>query len=192
MEHKYYKLAYDAHRGTSFRPETGAIIECKEYDGICKEFIDAGNEWAIEKFDKLFVKRLSAKSRCVSMAIAGRSNFPISRMEKLNYFERNATEKMLQFIEKVRNKSSIVKRREIDYGIEECEYEINGVQITQDALENRIKLSFNEKPDQEMIATLKSRGFKWSPRNQVWQRQLTHNAIVVTKHILSVSGRRGE
>ena len=31
----------------------------------------------------------------------------------------------------------------------------------------------------------KRRGFKWSPKNSVWQRQLTDNALLAVKHIIS-------
>ena len=35
---------------------------------------------------------------------------------------------------------------------------------------------FGSKPNEETRAALKSNGFRWSPKNQAWQRQLTRNA----------------
>ena len=35
-----------------------------------------------------------------------------------------------------------------------------------------------------LLQKMKRNGFKWSPTNQAWQRQLTANAIYVTKHLL--------
>lgn len=36
------------------------------------------------------------------------------------------------------------------------------------------------------ILTLKSYGFKWSPRYQAWQRQLTQNAVYAVKRVLNL------
>lgn len=53
---------------------------------------------------------------------------------------------------------------------------INGVVIREDAADDRIRLIFDGKPAPEVIAALKGRGFRWSPTNGAWQRQLTNNA----------------
>jgi len=53
-----------------------------------------------------------------------------------------------------------------------CNYEADRVQIKTDS-----------KPSQEIINTLKKNAFKWSPTNGCWQRQLTQNAIYITKHL---------
>lgn len=42
---------------------------------------------------------------------------------------------------------------------------------------NRLQLYFDEKPDEQRRAVLKSNGFKWAPSQGAWQRQLTDNAI---------------
>lgn len=183
-KHKYYDLAYRAHSGTSFSPEKRAISECDFYDSICQEFMGAEKEWAIEKFTRLFLKSLSAKSRCVSWMIAGRGNFPVARMEKNNQRERNATDALLDFIAKVRNPPA-PSRTELDYSIDEKEYIINGVRILQNTIDNRLQLFFDGKPESAMIDKLKSRGYKWSPRNKAWQRQLTPNAINSLKWIFN-------
>ena len=43
--------------------------------------------------------------------------------------------------------------------------------------ENRLQLFFDEKPSDEQRSKLKHNGFKWSPSQGAWQRQLTKNAI---------------
>jgi len=43
--------------------------------------------------------------------------------------------------------------------------------------ENRLQLLFDEKPTDEQRSKLKHNGFKWSPSQGAWQRQLTKNAI---------------
>lgn len=184
--HKYYELAYRAHTGTSFSPEKRAASSVEWYDNVIKEFTDVGKEWAIEKFTRLYLKELAASSRIFSTMIAGPANFPVARMEKYNRYQRNASEALLDFLTKVR-KPPVESRTELDYGIEQKEYEIGDVKVVHDIADNRIRLFFPGKPEQKMIQTLKSRGFKWSPRNKAWQRQLTPNAVSVTRNILGVA-----
>lgn len=40
----------------------------------------------------------------------------------------------------------------------------------------RLQIFFDEKPVQDIRSILKKNGFKWSPKNGCWQRQLTDNA----------------
>ena len=40
----------------------------------------------------------------------------------------------------------------------------------------RLQLVFDGKPSDEVRAALKKHGFRWSPKNGAWQRQLTGNA----------------
>lgn len=40
----------------------------------------------------------------------------------------------------------------------------------------RLQLFFDEKPEAEIREAIKHHGFKWSPKNGCWQRQLTDNA----------------
>ena len=48
----------------------------------------------------------------------------------------------------------------------------------------RIRISFEMgRPDQEVIDMLKGKAFKWSPKNEAWQRQLTNNAVYDTKKL---------
>jgi len=42
---------------------------------------------------------------------------------------------------------------------------------------NRLQLFFDERPNDQQRAALKAHGFKWSPSQDAWQRQLTDNAI---------------
>ena len=52
-----------------------------------------------------------------------------------------------------------------------------GVSIILNKEAGRIQLDFPSKPSRDVIAILKKNGWKWSPSNQVWQRQLTENAM---------------
>lgn len=52
---------------------------------------------------------------------------------------------------------------------------------------NRLQILFDEIPDEDTRAALKSHGFKWSRRNEAWQRQLTRNAVYDAKRILGIT-----
>lgn len=52
-----------------------------------------------------------------------------------------------------------------------------GVSIILNKEADRIQLDFPSKPSRDVIAISKKNGWKWSPSNQVWQRQLTENAM---------------
>jgi len=56
---------------------------------------------------------------------------------------------------------------------------------------DRIQIKHDTKPASDIITKLKKSGFKWSPSNQCWQRQLTQNAIYTTKHLLQEFNNAG-
>ena len=60
---------------------------------------------------------------------------------------------------------------------ESKEKEINGIKIIQNTELDRLQLFFDDIPSAETRNILKSNGFKWSPTNKAWQRQLTQNAL---------------
>ncbi len=62
--------------------------------------------------------------------------------------------------------------------------QIEGLKVVEDATDMRIRLIFDNIPSEEIRTILKSNGFKWSPKNSAWQRQLTDNGIYATKQVL--------
>ena len=48
----------------------------------------------------------------------------------------------------------------------------------------RLQLIFEGIPDQKTRDILKQYGFRWSPKNSCWQRQLTNNAKYALKAII--------
>lgn len=52
----------------------------------------------------------------------------------------------------------------------------DGGEIIRNTELDRLQIIFDEIPSAEMRDKLKSNGFRWSPKNQAWQRQLTGNA----------------
>jgi DNA repair exonuclease SbcCD ATPase subunit len=68
------------------------------------------------------------------------------------------------------------------------EYNTDMFEVIENAELMRLQLKFDGKPDADVRAALKSRGFKWSPKNGVWQRQLTTNAKYAVKALIEELG----
>ena len=62
----------------------------------------------------------------------------------------------------------------------------DGGEIVKNAELNRLQIVFDEIPGEETRAELKRNGFRWSPSNQAWQRQLTPNAEAAARIILCI------
>lgn len=58
----------------------------------------------------------------------------------------------------------------------------NGFKVVQNIEIDRLQIIHDTKPSSEVIGILKKNGFKWSPSNSAWQRQLTNNALFTLKH----------
>lgn len=69
----------------------------------------------------------------------------------------------------------------------DADTEFDGGRIVRNVEQNRLQIIFDGKPDEETRAALKSHGFRWSPKNQAWQRQLTQNAVYDANHILGIA-----
>ena len=50
--------------------------------------------------------------------------------------------------------------------------------------DERYRFIFDGKPEQDVISLLKGNGFKWSPKNSAWQRQITANAKYSVKRVI--------
>ena len=59
----------------------------------------------------------------------------------------------------------------------------NGGEIVRNIELDRLQIVFDDKPDEETRARLKENGFRWSPKNNAWQRQLTENAERALKRL---------
>lgn len=61
-----------------------------------------------------------------------------------------------------------------------------GITVTENTWENRVQIKFPGKPSEEVREKLKGRGFRWSPTQGVWQRQLTNSAIWAARDIVKI------
>jgi hypothetical protein len=60
-------------------------------------------------------------------------------------------------------------------------------EVIEDANDMRIRLVFDGKPSDECRALLKRNGFRWSPRNAAWQRQLNENGRFAVRRVLDAA-----
>ena len=58
----------------------------------------------------------------------------------------------------------------------QTDYSELGFQVERNTDINRLQLKFDGKPDENTRSILKSNGFRWSPREMAWQRQLGGNS----------------
>ena len=68
----------------------------------------------------------------------------------------------------------------------EAAEEHDGFRIVRNAEQNRLQILFDGKPDEATRSALKQNGFRWSPRNSAWQRQLTDNAERAARRALGL------
>ena len=68
----------------------------------------------------------------------------------------------------------------------------DGGEVVANSEENRLQILFDEKPDEQKRSALKGNGFKWSPSQGAWQRQLNDNAIYAASRMEFLHPESGE
>lgn len=71
-------------------------------------------------------------------------------------------------------------------------WEFGGGYVEVNREDNRLRIFFEEKPDEAARSELKSNGFKWSPKAGAWQRQITANAFHAADRIQCIKPLTGE
>ena len=66
----------------------------------------------------------------------------------------------------------------------------DGIRIVQNAEINRLQIFFPGKPPVNVRATLKQYGFRWSPSEGAWQRQLSNGAIWASTQVLKENAQK--
>lgn len=111
-------------------------------------------------------------------------------MERFSYYGQpypafeltNNNQNLHRLMERLESLKNLKERAENPI---QSKYEtIEGLEVIEDATDMRIRLIFDSVPSEETRTLLKHYGFKWSPKNSAWQRQLTNNGIYSTKRLL--------
>ena len=81
---------------------------------------------------------------------------------------------------------SVRQKAEETAGRENREVAFEGGKVVWNYEVARLQILFDAMPSEEMRSKLKMRAFKWSPRFQAWQRQLTDNAVYAARQVLNL------
>lgn len=69
------------------------------------------------------------------------------------------------------------------------DYRFDDGEVKFDKSDMRVRIYYDEKPDEKTRHELKRNAFKWSPTNMAWQRKLTPDAIRTTKRMFNDIGK---
>lgn len=86
-------------------------------------------------------------------------------------------------IRRIKKRIEDLKAEQESEAVEDQEYD--GFTLHEDTGSMRIQFLFDDKPDEETRAILKSHGFKWSPKNKAWQRMLNRNGRSAAQQVIS-------
>lgn len=139
-----------------------------------------------ERFLKKWLAYQHAGARVANWAITGPARFPVERNNKRMATEMKRLDELLLHVKGAgdwaRRQLRSAAKAEASAaakasGVEHREKAFPGGKIVLNKELDRVQLVFDGKPDPDVIAQLKGRAFRWSPREGAWQRQLTQNGV---------------
>ena len=174
-----------------------------------KEIIKSDDENAVEKLEKKLtgLKENQEKMKAANKAIRmkdtekgdaalrelGYTDRQIAELRKPDFcgrvgFPSYALTNNNQNIHRVENRLKALKAAKEQ---ENTESENEHFRVIENTEIMRLQLFFDGKPDSATRDILKKNGFRWSPKNSCWQRQLTDNArYAMNKVLKSLEGER--
>ena len=91
------------------------------------------------------------------------------------------------YIKRVANRLAELDKRQAEQAQPTESTKFGGGEIVRNLEADRLQILFDDKPDEDTRTALKSNGFRWSPRYQAWQRQLTRNAEIAARNALGLN-----
>lgn len=167
-----------------------------------KEIIKSGDEDAIERLEEKLegLKELQERMKAVNKAvrikdeakgdeefrIMGFSDNHIKELRTPDYcgrvgYPQYALQNNNANIHRVEDRIKQLKAAK-EKGTQETENQF--CKVVENTEIMRLQLIFDGKPSDEIRSVLKSNGFRWSPREGAWQRQLTSNAKYSLRRVL--------
>ena len=187
------------------------LSACEDLEKAIRKQCESHNNWNeeqiqedLKRFNKtyveLFEKYLLANDM-PSVMISGRGNYNVARHTK-KVARQNSVgqdlwgdggkiERVKESILKKYNKNILARKiKQVENAKEFKEFEVKVrkrdlISYGNDIENARVYLKFNGKPSDETISALKKNAFKWSPKNQRWQRQTTANGVNGLKKVLA-------
>lgn len=146
------------------------LAELQKNHEIMKNANVAHREYMKEKDISIFEK-YGFKTELINAIIESKTK-PIASYSLTNSLARIKDVEQRIKIEEKRAERYVGGNKSSKYG---------DLEVIENVDENRLQLVFEGKPDENTRAVLKSHGFRWSPKNKAWQRQLTTNALYSLK-----------
>lgn len=84
--------------------------------------------------------------------------------------------------------ASLTQQKEVGF----VGWAFDGGKVEANTDANRLQIFFDDKPDEATREELKGGGFRWSPKEGAWQRQLTANAYYAADHVKAIAPLTGE
>lgn len=92
-------------------------------------------------------------------------------------------------IHRMKERLTELEKKEAASGNETVSLEFTGGDIHLNFEQDRLQIEFPGKPNPETITLLKKNGFRWSPSNRAWQRQLTSNALIAATNVTDIDAK---
>ena len=153
--------------------------EARKKDPECSAKIDYLLDLYSRKLAAHINKRNEIETLCPSVMIAGPSNFPNHKKEKQNIARAKNWEEYKKISGLLLQITHVRAEKKTDKHYEGWTFADGEVIVNKEL--NRVQIKLNVKPESTEI--YKRNGFKWSPRQKVWQRLLTDNGIKAAKKV---------
>lgn len=140
--------------------EANATIRLKDTERGNARLIEMG-------YTEEEIAKLRAPDYC------GRVGYPSYALSNNNANIRRIRERITELEEKKENP------------VEGWEFDGGKVVVNQEA--NRLQIVFDDQPDADLRTELKGKGFRWTPSQGAWQRQLTDNAMRAARRIKAIA-----
>jgi uncharacterized protein (DUF934 family) len=123
----------------------------------------------------------------------------LSNQEKLDQVKAlNITSEVLRYTEnggfpsykltnnnaKIKNARARLESIKLNKSLDVADKIYDGFRVVHNTDIQRIQFVFDDKPNSDIISLLKSKSFRWSPREKAWQRQMTANTKSAVEKII--------
>ena len=147
------------------------------------------------RFLKLWATYQAAGARTANWMITGPARFPVERNRKRMETEQKRGEEFfahangaVAFANRIARSAAKAEASAEAATVDHSEKPFPGGRLVRNVPLDRVQLVFDGRPDAETIALLKSRAFRWSPREGAWQRQLTMNGLRAAQAVVASLG----
>lgn len=155
--------------------------ECQEYmkriNAIVRKVKKLAQESQMAEFCRLAEVSESEAMTFLTPDYGGRVGFPSYATANNNANMKRVKDR----IEEIKKQhQAIAEKGESD----EVNYPDIELKVRRDRVANRVQMIFKGKPSDAVRATLKANGFRWSPNEGAWQRQLNNAGIYAANQVI--------